>query len=140
MPIPKIKDSRITLTKLEEEYANLGWSKEIEFDWIEMDGRTKRPVLKRYRFNANRIQCDNSDCNEYQLFFIQLRPTGVYWTCGSCRKTDGFISMEEGRELGEFQRMLTTAEAWDILNKSGQHPPVGLDKPARATRNFQIIR
>jgi hypothetical protein len=138
MPIPDITDDSITREGLIEKYAEEGWYKDIEFDWIEVDGRTRKPILKRYHFNANTIQCDNGECNQHLMTFVKLMPTGVFWHCGACRKTDGFISFEVGRELTKFRRELTIPEAWEIIKNSGQQPPVGLERQMRG-RRFTIV-
>jgi hypothetical protein len=137
MPIPKVENDSINREQLIKKYEDEGGHKTIEFDWVAVDGRTRQPTLRRYVFNADTIQCDNGECNQFQMTFVRLMPTGVYWHCGSCRKTDGFISFEAGRELTQFRRQLTPPEAWEIIRESGQQPPVGLERPVRG-RRFRI--
>lgn len=109
-------------------YLNNGWSKRLEFDWIEI-GRDRRPRLIHYTFNADTMTCDISDDVQLQLSFLQLRPHGVIWTCGACGKSDGPIAMENGRRVSEKE--VTIEEAWEIIRKTGQAKPVGLDPVTR---------
>lgn len=138
MPLPEIIGDK-TIPEIEELYKEAGWFKTIEFDWIKVNGRTRRPMLTRWIFNSNSISCDNAECRALGVTFMQLRPTGVMWTCASCRKTDGPISFEGiGRELLEHRREnISLTEAYEILARTGQQHPVGLPKPAK--REFRII-
>jgi hypothetical protein len=138
MPLPNIEEEKITREELIERYLQTGWTKKLVFDWVEVDGRTKRPMLKRYEFNADTMPCGNRECIPYMATFVQLRPTGVIWTCASCRKTDGPIAIENGRELQQYTRQLTIEEAWNIIGDTGQYPPVGLEQPPKG-RRYQIL-
>ena len=137
MPIPKITEDK-TIAEIEELYKEFGWFKTIEFNWIVVDGRTKVPRLTRWIFNSNSVSCDTAECRALGVTFMQLRPTGVMWTCASCRKTDGPISFDGiGRELLDHRRDLSLNEAYKILARTGQQHPVGLPKPGK--RGYRIV-
>ena len=135
MPLPQVKEDQVTKEELTKRYEDLGWKKTLEFDWIEMIDR--QPYITRYRYNADTIPCDLRDCVALQLTFVRLESTGVIWTCGSCRKTDGPITTELGQQIGP-RRAISLTEAWDVISLTGQYPPVGLEKPPRS-RRFRII-
>ena len=133
MVLPKLPEEA-TVEEIREAYFKTGWTKILEFDWVEVVRGT--PHLKRYRFNADALPCDNSDDVQYQLTFVQLMSTGVMKTCAVCGKTDGPITTELGIQLSD--RQISPAEAWKIVQETGQYPPVGLDKPD-ARRRVRII-
>jgi len=135
MPIPKFDPTRgATTEEITNAYLNYGWTKELEFDWIEVE--RDGPHLKRYRFRANALPCSNRECAQHQLTFIELRPTGVIKTCAVCAQTQGPVSTELGILISNVR--ISAAEAWKTINESGQHPPVGLDKPS-SRRRVRVI-
>lgn len=135
MPIPKLDPKGATAEEITKAYLNYGWVKELEFDWIEIE--RDGPHLKRYRFRAAALSCSNRECAQHQLTFVILMPTGVIKTCAVCGQTQGPISTELGILLSNTR--IPVAEAWETINESGQHPPVGLDKPSSRRRVRVII-
>jgi len=122
MPIPEL-GGEMSREQVIKEYMNYGWAKELEFDWVYVS-RNGEPRVKRMRFTADTIPCGKQEDIQHQLTFLKLAPTGVIWTCGVCGKSDGPISDENGREISD--RIVSWNEAWEILSKTGQHPPIGM--------------
>lgn len=123
MVLPELKPE-MTRQEVIDAYKGVDWKKNLEFDWIHIESRTGEPHVKKLRFNADTIPCQRD--SQHQLTFVQLSSTGVTWTCGVCGKTDGPISEELGQTVSD--RQLSIQEAWDVLKKTGQYPPVGLKK------------
>lgn len=134
MPIPKFDPKGATSEEIIAAYLNYGWTQELEFDWIEIV--RGEPHLKRYRFRAAALPCSNRECVQYQLTFVQLRPTGVMKSCGTCGQTEGPITTELGVLLSD--RGISNAEAWKIINETNQQPPIGLDRPS-SRRRVRVI-
>jgi len=131
MPIPNLNPDRTyTTDEIKQAYFDYGWSKLLEFDWIEVE--RDGPHLKRYRFNADALPCDNTNDVQYQMTFIQLRPTGVIKTCGICKKSDGPITTELGILLSNTR--ISPAEAFRVIQETGQQIPVGLEKSSGRRR------
>jgi hypothetical protein len=140
MPLPKLpKSGEITRAQVVELYESepYNWVKSLVFPWIEVDQRTGSIMKVTYRFDADANPCSDRTCVQYQLTFLQLRPTGVYKTCAICRRTEGPIT----RRLGiiEDRVPVTIKEAWDTVNLSGQSPPKGL-QPLQSGGSLRIIR
>lgn len=134
MPIPDI-DGEITVEELKKKYEELGWKKVLEFNWIVI-GPNGIPLVKRFRFNADNLPCSKQGDVQYQMTFVDLKPSGVVWTCAICGQTDGPLSEEDGREMSS--KPITSDEAWKVLAQTGQQPPLGLKKAERGDR-FKII-
>lgn len=135
MPIPRLEGD-LTRQQVIEEYAKWGWKKELVLKWVVMNGRTGKPELQVYKFEANALPCSNRDCATHQLTFVQLMPTGVMWTCAICRKTMGPLAFDDGRLID--RRDITLQEAWEIIKETGQRPPVGLKRIDGGGR-FRIV-
>jgi len=120
----------MTRQQVIDAYLTCDWKKVITFDWVYIDPRTGEPHVKKLRFNADTIPCLRGDDSQHQLTFVQFGSTGAIWTCGMCGKTDGPISEELGQSLGD--RQISIQEAWDIITKTGEYPPVGLKKNVAA--------
>jgi len=134
MPIPKFDPEGATAEEITKAYLNYGWSTDLECDWIEVE--RDGPHLKRYSFKANALPCSNRECVQHQLTFIELRPTGVIKSCGTCGQTEGPITTELGVLLSNTRISIT--EAWKTINETGQQPPVGLEKPS-SRRRVRVI-
>lgn len=132
MPIPADKTEFIW-EDLKKEYEELGWAKTIEFPWIVYDQRTNRILKFTYRFESDSGPCSNKICRGSVYVFLQLRSTGVQWTCASCRKTTGPLAFEDGVSLHPPQEIdYDTAMA--IVKESGQRVPLGLTPQMRRRR------
>ena len=125
MPIPLFGDEDLSRDEVIQKYEEYGWTKRLEFDWILVD-RRGIPRMRRMSFNADTITCDLQEDVQHMLTFLQLRPTGVIWTCGVCGKSDGPIAEELGRALSDVE--ITLPQAWEVVRRTGQHPPVGLQR------------
>ena len=139
MPIPNLRDKRMTKEQIIAAYENFGWHKNLLVDWIELDPRTNQVMLKSYEYVADTLPCSNENCRTYQLSFVQFMPSGVMWTCGICRKTYGPLTFKDGRLINPPGQAITVAEAWNILKRTKQIPPVGL-APAGSASGVQIIQ
>jgi len=128
----------ITDVELEKLYFELGWSKKLMVEWVVFNQREDTPYLWAYEFKADTLTCtaNEGDDAQYQMTFIQQLPTGVYWSCGVCGKTYGPLAWEDGRLQSKTK--ITKTEAWEQLQKTGQHPPIGMGRPQR--QRGQIIR
>jgi hypothetical protein len=135
MPIPKLK-GKMTRQQVMEKYAELGWNKKIEFPWVEM--HRGQPVLLKYLFEADTMQCSNRACR-HQLTFVTLMPHGVYWTCATCRRTMGPMAWEDGMLLNPPNgEPISVSEAWETIAITNQTLPIGL-KPVSTGEVVQII-
>lgn len=126
----------MTREQVVKAYEDYGWTKRLEFDWIVVD-RRGRAHKRRLHFNADTMNCDIPEDVQHMLSFVQLRPTGVIWTCGVCGKSDGPIAEETGRIVSDTE--ITFAEAWQAIKLTGQKPPVGLDKPSGRRGRVRIV-
>ena len=140
MPIPTLPVSgEMTREQVINMYAQepYGWTKVLEFPWIEIDQRSGNVVKVLYRFDADANPCSDRNCVQYQLTFLRLAPSGVYKTCAICRRTEGPIT----KKLGILQDRvpISVAEAWIILGQTGQTPPKGL-QAMQSSGTLRIIR
>jgi len=135
MPIPKLRDG-MTREEVIELYKQYGWYKTLEVDWIEID-RYKKPHLVKYVFNADTIPCDIPEDVQAQLTFVSFMPHGVMWTCAMCGKTDGPISMQNGRKISDQE--ISVAEAWEVIKRTGQSKPVALEPVASRSGRARVI-
>jgi hypothetical protein len=136
MPIPTLKGD-VTREEAVKEYAKFGWTKRTRFDWIEVDQRNGTYLKKTYDVNADAMPCSSADDASYQLTFVQVVPTGIVWTCGMCRKTEGPLAFEaSGFRLIE-QKQVSLTEAWDTIKMTNQKPPIGL-QPLSGREGFRL--
>ena len=129
MPLPPLPE-RATTAQVREIMKGAGWHKKLEFDWVVM--ARGRPLLRRYLFNADALPCARQDDNQFQLTFVRLAAGGVIKTCAVCGITEGPITTDLGRLLSE--RQISINEAWEVVERTGQKPPVGLEKPSQQRR------
>lgn len=125
MPIPRLS-GELSREQIIEKYKEFGWSKKLQYDWIEVDQRNNAFIKKTYDVNADAMPCSSNDDASYQLSFIQFVSTGIVWTCANCRRTEGPLSIEAAgiRLIG--QKTVNLSEAWDIIKKTGQKKPIGM--------------
>jgi len=122
MPIPELS-KEMTREDIIKAYIAEGWAKQLEFDWVYM-GRNGEVRIKRLRFNADSMPCGRQEDVQHMLSFVQRTPMGAVWHCAMCGKTDGPISDELGIEIDN--KPITVNDAWKVIEKSGQFPPIGL--------------
>jgi len=139
MPIPELRGD-LKISDIIKKYEDYGWKKEVSVDWVELmrDGRIiKRPLV----YKADSMPCGIQDDRSYQLTFVSLQPTGVYWSCALCRRTKGPLSLEEassGNRPIEAQT-ISLEQAWEIIGKTGQRPPIGLGASG-GQGSFRIVQ
>lgn len=127
----------MTRTQIINRYADFGWQKLLEIDWIFV-GRDKVPRLIKYRFNADTLSCSRRSCR-HQLTFVKFKPHGVVWTCATCRKTMGAVSFEEAVSLnGQMGEEISLIDAWEVIRRTGQKEPAALEAPS-GTESLIII-
>ncbi len=135
MPLPDDREV-FNFNDLVKEMEQLGWKKTLEFDWIEFDQRNRRILKLHYVFDANRSPCLNKSCRGSELVYFQLAPSGVIWTCASCRKTMGPIAFEDAANTVSPVE-ITFNQALEIIKQTKQIMPIGLT-PQMGTR--KIVR
>jgi hypothetical protein len=125
MPIPELTGDMKTEDAIAK-YAEYGWSKRLQFEWIEVNQRTGQIIKKTFDVNSDAMPCSYSDDASYQLTFVQFAPSGIQWTCGMCRNTQGPLAFEAaGFRLIE-EKQVTLMDAWNTLKKTKQRPPIGM--------------
>ncbi len=124
MPIPDDR-TEWTFDEIVKAYLDLGWKKELEFPWIEYDQRNRRILIVNYKYMAQKNPCTTKSCMGSDLVFLDFRPTGVFWTCGTCRRTMGPLAFEDAYEASP-PKEVTYDEAMNILKTTHQITPIGL--------------
>ena len=138
MPLPKLpKSGKIQKDEIIKRYATTGWTKdELRIKWVDVDQNSGQVRLTEYNFIPAILPCTVRKCAQYQLTFLEFRESGVFWTCGVCRRTQGPIAFENGNVVS--RKAISEAEAWEIINQTGQIIPIGLE-PISGTDGLQII-
>jgi len=125
MPVPDLSDKERTREEVIEAYKECGWEKRLTIEWIEIHG--KQPRVRKLVYSADAMPCGQEDDAEFQLTFITLMPTGVFWTCAMCRQTQGPLSTKRGRALnGPIGEEVSIEDAYAIIRRTGQQKPVGM--------------
>jgi hypothetical protein len=128
LPVPeKPEGGWESREQMDREYAKFGWSKEIVFDWIEVNSRRGVVEIRTKRFDSNMLRCGKPACDRLRVMYVMLAPHGPIQTCGNCRHTMGILPDEDG--IIENVRTATSkAEVDKILRKTGQVPPLGIER------------
>lgn len=132
MPLPPDKD--YTEEDLQKEMQKRGWKKSLTIEWVTFDTRDKKIHKNVYLFNVSSAPCSQKVCKEFNLAFYTFKPTGVYWSCASCRRTMGPIAFEDGTLKNKLE--ISLEEAMKIIDRTGQIMPIGL----RPRRGGRIVR
>ena len=135
MPIPDDK-SEWRESELIAAWEKWGWRRELNIPWIEYDQRGRRILLINLHYSHQKLPCSNPSCLGSSLVFLDFRPTGVFWGCGSCRKVMGPLSIEDALSAS-VPREIQYDDAMKILKETNQKRPIGLTPTARRR---EIIR
>jgi hypothetical protein len=127
MPIPKLpRTGKITKGEIIDLYIGAGWTNEtLDVEWIDVNQQTGAVQKTVFRYEPATLPCSIRQCAQYQLTFLEVRPSGVFWSCGVCKRTGGPLAAENAIVVSRV--VITNSEAWEIINRTSQIPPIGLD-------------
>lgn len=123
-------------------YNELGWFKEVVFEWVSFNSSMRTWIVSTCRANAANFPCTLCPTGS-EYVYLTLTPSGIVQTCVICQHTHGTLSHQLGGKTlipTVSQRAITLREALKIIARTGQVPPPGmkLNQPGDHARKLLV--
>lgn len=108
------------LSGSDDDMIKMGWSKQLVYGYI-YEHPNGTYYYQPFYFDARNLPC--TMCGSTDFTWIKISPSGVYWSCGNCRITQGPLYKEKkGKLIEEDAKQVTPKEAMDVMKQTGQKP------------------